>query len=80
MYGYEANFAGTSFATTDKLGKLQYAAPWVNFVADRLQPHGRSTMGYDDEGVKAQEWYLVKDGILVDYLTDRETAYRLGRE
>lgn len=79
VYGYEANFAGTSFATTDKLNKLQYAAPWINFKADRTQPKGRSTMGYDDEGVPAQEWYIVKDGILVDYLTDRETAYRLGR-
>ncbi|MGB7445010.1 MAG: TldD/PmbA family protein [Coleofasciculaceae cyanobacterium] len=79
VYGYEANFAGTSFATTDKLGKLQYAAPWVNFKADRTQPGGRSTLGYDDEGVPAQEWHVVKDGMLVDYLTDRETAYRLGR-
>lgn len=80
VYGYESNFAGTSFATTDKLGKLQYAAPWVNFVADRTQPQGRSTMAYDDEGVPAQQWYVVKNGILNDYLTDRETAYRLGRD
>ncbi len=80
VYGYEANFAGTSFATTDNLHKLQYAAPWVNLVADRTQPHGRSTMAYDDEGVPAQRWYVVKDGILNDYLTDRETAYRLGRD
>src|SRR4028118_1103473 len=79
VYGYESNFAGTSFATTDKLNKLQYAAPWVNFKCDRTQPGGRGTMGYDDEGVKSQDWYVVKDGILVDYLTDRETAYRLGR-
>ncbi|HBL13486.1 MAG TPA: TldD/PmbA family protein [Cyanobacteria bacterium UBA11162] len=79
VYGYESNFAGTSFATTDQLNKLQYAAPWVNFKGDRTQPGGRSTMGYDDEGIPAQEWYVVKDGILVDYLTDRETAYRLGR-
>jgi TldD protein len=79
VYGYESNFAGTSFATTDHLGKLQYAAPWVNFKADRVQPHGRSTAAYDDEGVKSGEWYVVKDGKLVDYLCDRETAYRLGR-
>lgn len=79
VYGYEANFAGTSFATTDKLGILQYAAPWVNFRCDRTQPGGRSTLGYDDEGVPSQDWYVVKDGILVDYLTDRETANRLGR-
>ena len=79
VYGYESNFAGTSFATTDKWQKLQYAAPWVNFVADRTQANGRSTLAYDDEGVPAQKWYVVKDGILNDYLTDRETAYRLGR-
>ncbi len=79
VFGYEANFAGTSFATTDKLGTLRYAAPWINFIADRTQPGGRSTVGYDDEGVKAQSWYVVKEGILVDYLSDRETAYRLGR-
>lgn len=79
VYGYEANFAGTSFATTDKLGNLQYAAPWVNFRADRTQPGGRGTMGYDDEGVPSQSWYVVKNGRLADYLTDRETAYRLGR-
>ncbi|MGK7924676.1 MAG: TldD/PmbA family protein [Spirulina sp.] len=79
VYGYEANFAGTSFATPENLDRLQYAAPWVNFVADRVQPGGRSTVAYDDEGVKAQQWYVVKDGILVDYLRDRETAYRLGR-
>ncbi|MBD2102848.1 TldD/PmbA family protein [Leptolyngbya sp. FACHB-261] len=79
VYGYEANFAGTSFATTDQLGKLQYAADCVNFKADRTQPGGRSTVGFDDEGVPAQDWYVVKDGRLVDYLTDRETAFKLGR-
>ncbi|MEM9275124.1 MAG: TldD/PmbA family protein [Cyanobacteria bacterium P01_F01_bin.143] len=79
VYGYESNFAGTSFATTDKLKQLQYGAPWVNFVADRTQANGRSTLAYDDEGVPAQKWYVVKDGILNDYLCDRETAYRLGR-
>lgn len=78
VFGYEANFAGTSFATPDRLG-MQYAAPWVNFKADRLQPRGRSTCGYDDDGVPAQSWYVVKDGRLCDYLTDRETAHRLGR-
>lgn len=79
VYGYESNFAGTSFATTNYWKNLQYAAPWVNFVADRTQEGGRGTIAYDDEGVPAQEWYVVKDGILNDYLTDRETAHRLGR-
>ncbi|MEM9154008.1 MAG: TldD/PmbA family protein [Cyanobacteria bacterium P01_F01_bin.33] len=80
VYGYEANFAGTSFATTDKLHQLQYAAPWVNFVADRQQAGGRSTVAYDAEGVPAQSWHVIKDGMLNDYLCDRETAHRLGRD
>ncbi len=79
VLGYEANFAGTSFATPEHLGKLRYGAPWVNFVGDRTLPTGRATAGYDDEGVPAQRWPIVQDGILVDYLTDRETAHRLGR-
>ncbi len=70
--GYEANYAGTSFMTPDKLGKLQYGSKWVNMVADRTQPHGLATVAYDDDGVPAQRWHLVKDGVFVDYQTTRE--------
>src|SRR4029450_9800690 len=50
----EANYAGTSFLTPDKIGKLQFASKIVNFIADRTQPAGLATVGYDDEGVPAQ--------------------------
>jgi len=70
--GYEANFAGTSFLTPDKLGKFRYGSKWVNMVADRTQPFAMGTIGYDDDGVPAQRWYLVRDGIFVDYQTTRE--------
>jgi len=70
--GYEANYAGTSFLTPDKLGKFRYGSKWVNMVADRTQPHGLATVAYDDDGVPAQRWYLVKEGIFVDYQTTRE--------
>jgi TldD protein len=70
--GYEANYFGTSFMTPDKLGKLQYGSKWINMVADRLQPHGLATVAYDDDGVPAQRWPLVKDGVFVDYQTTRE--------
>ncbi len=70
--GYEANFAGTSFLTPDKLGKFRYGSKWVNMVADRTQPYGLATVGYDDEGVPSQRWYLIRDGIFVDYQTTRE--------
>jgi TldD protein len=78
--GYEANYAGTSFLTTDKLGKLRFGSDIVNFVADRTQPNGLATCGYDDDGVPAGEWDLVKNGIFVDYQTTREQANWIGRE
>src|SRR5688500_6162683 len=63
---WEANYAGTSFLTPDKTGKLQYGSKMVNFVADRTQPGGLATVAYDDEGVPGQSWHLVKDGLFVD--------------
>lgn len=77
--GWEANYAGTSFLTPDKLGKFQFGSKPVNFFADRTQPHGLATVGYDDDGVKAQRWYLVKEGVFVDWQTTRELAGLIGR-
>lgn len=70
--GYEANYAGTSFMTPDKLGKLRFGSELVNMVADRTTPHALSTVAYDDDGAPAQEWHLVKDGVFVEYQTTRE--------
>src|SRR4051812_23938591 len=56
--GYEAAYAGTSFATVDKLGTLQYGSSLMNVVGDRTAEHGLSTVGWDDEGVAAQQWDL----------------------
>lgn len=78
--GYEANFAGTSFLTVDKLGKLQFGAPIVNFKADKIIKDGLATVGYDDDGVKTSEWYLIKDGIFIDYQTTREQAHWIGQK
>jgi TldD protein len=71
---WEANYAGTSFLTPDKTGKLQFGSKLVNFVADRTQPAGLATTGYDDEGVPAQRWHLVRDGLFVDWQTTRDLA------
>lgn len=76
---WEANYAGTSFLTPDKTGKLQYGSKMVNLVADRTQPLGMATVGYDDEGVPGQSWHLVKDGLFVDWQTTRDTAPLIGR-
>ncbi|GAA2792965.1 metallopeptidase TldD-related protein [Kribbella solani] len=72
--GYEANYAGTSFATLDKLGTLEYGSPVMHVTGDRTAEHGLSTVGYDDEGVAGQQWDLVKDGVLVGYQVDRRMA------
>ncbi|GAA4474767.1 TldD/PmbA family protein [Rhodococcus olei] len=76
--GYEAAYAGTSFATPDKLGTLRYGTPAMHVTADRTQVHGLATVGYDDDGVSGQRWDLVRDGILVGYQLDRVFAPRLG--
>ncbi|QBX57042.1 TldD/PmbA family protein [Nocardioides seonyuensis] len=72
--GYEANYAGTSFATYDKLGNLHYGSPVMNVTGDRTQEHGLATIGWDDEGVQTQRWDIIKDGLLVGYQLDRPMA------
>lgn len=78
--GYEAAYAGTSFATFDQLGKLKYGSELMNVTGDRTAEHGLATIGYDDEGVAAQSWDLVKDGTLTGYQLDRRIARLTGFE
>jgi len=76
--GYEAAYAGTSFATFDKLGTLQYGSPIMHVTGDRTVEHGLATIGYDDEGVEAQSFDIVRDGLLVGYQLDRRMAAENG--
>lgn len=78
--GYEAAYAGTSFATPDQLGTLKYGSAAMHVTADRTESNGLASTGYDDDGVAAQKWDLVRDGILVGYQLDRVFAPRLGLE
>ncbi len=78
--GYEAAYAGTSFATPDKLNTLRYGSPVMNVTADRTVEYGLATTGYDAEGVAAQQWDLVRRGIFVGYQLDRVFAKRLGKD
>ena len=80
VLGYEANFAGTSFLTLDKWksGKFNYGSPLVNIVADKLQPGSLGAVGYDDEGVEAKQWDIIKNGVLVNYQAIRDQAHILG--
>ena len=80
VLGQEANFAGTSFLTLDKLHNLRYASPIVNVVADARIAHGPGlgSFAYDDEGVPAQCIDVIKDGEFHGYLSSRETAHLIG--
>jgi TldD protein len=72
--GWEADYAGTTFVTPDKLGTLKYGSPLMNIVGDKLLPNALGTVGYDDDGVKARRFYIIKEGIFVGYQTTRELA------
>ncbi|WP_183097702.1 TldD/PmbA family protein [Nocardioides pelophilus] len=72
--GYEANYAGTSFATPDQVGTLRYGSPVMNVTGDRTVAHGLATIGYDDDGVATQQWDIVRDGTLVGFQLDRSMA------
>ena len=77
VLGYEANYAGTSFATLDKWKSknFKYGSDKVNIFADKTQPGSLGYVGWDDEGVKTKKWDLIKDGILVNYQAIRDQAH-----
>jgi len=78
VLGYEADYAGTSFATPEKLGKFRYGSKLIHAVADNTRPEFLASTGFDDEGVEAQKWDIIREGILVGYGTGREVASVIG--
>jgi TldD protein len=79
VLGYEANYAGTSFATLDKLkDKFKYGSDNVTIFADKVQPNTLGNVAYDDEGVKTKRWDLIKDGTLVNYQAIRDQVHIIG--
>jgi len=90
IYGYEANYAGTSFLQPpleNVLGRFRYGPPFMNIQGERASPGGLATAGYDDEGVAPDTYLIVREGVLWDLQTTREQALwladwyqRTGRE
>ena len=82
VLGYEANYAGTSFVGLDKWEskKFKYGSERVNFVADRTTPGSLGLIGYDDEGVRAKKWDIIRNGILVNYQATRDQAHIIGEK
>jgi TldD protein len=80
IMGYEANYAGTSFVKIADIGKLKYGSKLFNVTADKTIPGGLGTVGYDDDGVKTTKFPIVRDGILVGLMTNRETAHYINEK
>src|SRR6202022_3717213 len=80
VLGSEANYAGMSFLTLDKLHKLRYGSDIVNVVCDARQEHGPGlgTFAFDDEGVPAQQTDIIRNGQFRGYMTSRETPAATG--
>jgi len=76
--GYEAAYAGTSFATLEGVGAFRYGSELMNVTGDRTREHGCATIGFDDEGVATQSWDIVSDGVLVGFQLDRAMAAKCG--
>ena len=80
VLGWEADYAGISFATPEKLKNYRYGSEIVNFVGDNTLDQGLATLGFDDDGVPGQKWHIIKDGILNEYGSTRDTALEIGLE
>lgn len=78
VLGWEADYAGISFATPEKLKNYRYGSELINFVGDNTLPQGLATAGFDDDGVPGQKWHIIKDGILNEYGSTRDTAMEIG--
>lgn len=80
VIGMEENFAGSSFLKLDKYKNFHYGSPIVNLVADSTLPTGLGTFGWDDDGVRARRFHIVKNGLYQHYLTNRELAHLIDDE
>jgi TldD protein len=77
ILGKEVSLAGGSFLNIDEAGKFTYGSPQVNITADAELPGGLGSFGFDDEGVPAQAFPLVREGIVENFLTSRQTAFEI---
>jgi TldD protein len=76
--GFEANYAGTSFLTPEKLRTFQIGSTLVNVVAEKTAPGSLATAAYDDDGERTHEWPLIENGKFVGYQLTRDQAHWLN--
>ncbi|MFY9458103.1 MAG: TldD/PmbA family protein [Candidatus Spechtbacterales bacterium] len=83
LLGHEDTYIGGTFVsdpdTLSHIGTHQFGSEAMNLVADATLQGAYGTSGFDDEGVPAQKFFLVEQGILKNLLTSRETVPQLNR-
>jgi len=80
VLGREASYAGTSFMPADGIGALRYGSEHMNVTANATDPGGLGSFRWDDEGVEGRAVPIVREGLLVGFLSSRETAAEIGLE
>ena len=77
ILGREMSQAGRSFVTPDMLGK-KIGSRYATVIDDPTVPGSYGYYAYDQEGVKARARYLYKEGVLNEFLHNRETGSSMG--
>lgn len=78
ILGDERNYAGWSFIGAQDFGKRQYGSKLLNVTFDPTLESEMASYAFDDNGVKANKEYLIKDGILIRGIGGVESQVRSG--
>ena len=77
-HGLEGDFNRKQTSAFAGLMGKRVAAPGVTVIDDGTIPGRRGSITIDDEGTPSQVNVLIEDGILVNYLQDRQNARLVG--
>jgi TldD protein len=77
ILGREMSQAGRSFVSPDMVGK-KIGSKYATVIDDPTVPGSYGYYAYDQEGVKARPRYLYKEGLINEFLQNRETASQMG--
>jgi len=78
ILGDERNYAGTSFVTLDMVGNYRYGSDLLNITFDPTIAEEFATYAWDDDGMKAEKEFIIRDGILKRTLGGATSQARTG--
>jgi TldD protein len=77
ILGREMSQAGRSFVSPDMIGK-KIGSKYATVIDDPTVPGSYGYYLYDQEGVKARPRHLYKEGLINEFLQNRETGSRMN--